>query len=287
MTVRDPRSGIVLLNVLVLLALSALLVYLMINQTDVAIARGQRFSDASAVQALLRAGEISAVVALRRDMTVAPDIDHPLEAWGRASQKRIDIEGGSFELRIDDARGLFNLNSMPNGGIKAIETLDAIFVGLKLPEEAVQRVSDSIILDGPLRSLDELAARIGLSDDDIRALSPYVTAMPGHGSVNINAAPVDLLAILLGDPALAATLVERRTKAGFLTPDDLNAANVVLPDGLGFTSDLFQVQVTARIGTTEQTVTSLLQRTSGTGGAPEVLIVRRSNSGSEAPPPPT
>ena len=58
----------------------------MLSLADVSIARSQRFSEAGQALALIRAGEQSAIVALRRDMIEAPDIDHAGEPWNDVAQ---------------------------------------------------------------------------------------------------------------------------------------------------------------------------------------------------------
>ncbi|MGM8961327.1 hypothetical protein ACTFEL_05210, partial [Campylobacter jejuni] len=70
--------------------------------------------------------------------------------------------------------------------------------------------------DGPLRRLEDLTERAGLSPGDVANLGELVTALPGKGEVNINAAPVGLLSLLIGSAPRARLLVGKRGKAGVL-----------------------------------------------------------------------
>ena len=101
--IRHGDGGVVPINVLVLLGLAASVVYVMLKLGDLSIARSQRFGEAGQALALVRAGEQSAIAALRRDMHAGPDIDHVAESWARVAQARITFEGGGFELEVADA----------------------------------------------------------------------------------------------------------------------------------------------------------------------------------------
>ncbi len=285
---RGAEDGVVLLNVLVLLALATTVVYAMLSLADIAIARSQRFSEAGQALALVRGGEASAIVALRRDMIEAPDVDHPAEAWGETAQSGVEIVGGAFELEIEDAQGLFNLNALTRPDVQTIETLRAIVEALDLPPGTPERVAASMMLDGPLRDLDDLTWRAGVPAEDIERMAELVTALPGRSGVNLNAAPPALIAILLQNSAQARALVAIRDRAGFVTPEDLLAAGIIPPPGAGLQSDLYRVRVTVRIGDTAQSMESLLQRRRGPGGLPEVAVVQRRNAtAAESPPPPS
>lgn len=287
---RARDDGVILVNVLVVLGLAAIVVALMLGVGDLAIARSQRFGEASRALALIQAGEQSAIVALRRDMIVAPQVDHAGEPWGAIAQKPVAIEGGSFALAISDAQDRFNLNAVTAEAPEQRQALAAIVAALGLPEATTAAIADSVARDGPLAGLDELAGRAGLAPPDIARLADLATALPGTAPVNVNAASPRLLAILLPDPAQAAKLADLRRQSGFVTLEALAAAGITLPGGVGVTSDLYRVRTTVRIGGTLQSMESLLQRRRGAataadgaaGGAsdgrPEVVVVMRRNA---------
>jgi general secretion pathway protein K len=272
--------------VLVLLALAASVVTMMLSLADLSIARSQRFSEAGQALALIRAGEQSAIVALRRDMLEAPELDHRGEAWASVGQRGIEIAGGAFELEIADAQGRFNLNTLVGGGLLTVQTLQAIAAELELAPDTAGRIAATINMDGPLRELGDLSRRAGIPAGEVEAMRGLVTVLPGNGDINVNAAPPELLAILLQNPVQARVLAATRARAGFLTPQDVEAAGVILPPGVGFASDFFQVRTAVRIGETRQVMESLLRRGHGADDSEEVAVVRRRNATAAVSPPP-
>lgn len=281
---RGGEAGVVLINVLVMLALSATVVYAMLSLSELSLARSQRFSEAGQALALVRAGELSAIAALRRAVQDAEPGGASPEL--SIAQEPVEIAGGSFALVIEDAQGRYNLNGLARGGLLGLETLRALAAALGLPPDTAPRIAASLALHGPLETLEALVSRAGLAPEHLAALEPYVTALPGPADVNINAAPVELLAVLLGNPTQARLLVSIRERRGALTPADLETARVVLPPGAGYRSDHFRLLTTVRIGGTVQTVESLLQRRRGTDGGTEVAVVRRKNAAAAMLPPP-
>lgn len=282
---RDRESGVILINVLVILSLAATIVYVMLTLADVAIARSQGFRDAGEGLALVQGAEQFAIAALRRDMIDAPDSDNAAEAWSRVAQDAIDIPGGTLELRITDAQGLFNVNVIAAERAQGEETLRLIGDAVGLSPEMISRMASSLELDGPVRRIEDLGVRVGLSPEEVATLGSLATALPGKGEVNVNAAPVDLLSLLIGSGAKARLLVNRRDGDGVLTPQDLESAQVVLPPGIGYRSDFYRLRTTARMGATIQSVESLLMRREGPAG-PEVTVVERRNAIPAALPPP-
>lgn len=278
--------GFILINVLVVLGLAATIVYAMLTLSDLSLARSQRFSEAAQGLALVRAGEQSAIAALRRDMIEAPELDYPAEPWSRVAQEAIDIAGGSFALQIEDAQSRLNLNVLTGQETEEEQLLQAIFTAVGLQPELASQLLASLEADGPLRHLEDLSARIGLMPQDVAALGAMVTVLPGTGEVNINSAPSGLIAVLVNDPALAAILVGRRDSVGFLTPEDLDSTGVILPADVGFQSNLFRLRTSVRIGDTTQSFESLLRRREGTSGPEAAVIYRQSATepASRAPP---
>lgn len=284
---RGRDEGVILINVLVMLALTATVVYTMLSLGALAIARSQRFSEAGQALALLRAGEQSAIVALRRDMVEAPDVDHASEPWNAVAQSGIEIAGGAFELAITDAQALFNLNNLAAAGLQSLQTLQAILAALELPPELAVRIAATLAQDGPLRRLDDLTYRAGIAPQEIERIAALATVLPGRTDINLNAAPPELIAVLLQNPVQARVLAAVRERAGFLAPQDVAAARAILPPGTGYRSDHFRVAVAVRIGDTRQATRSLLQRRRGGDGQPEVAVIGRHGAPMPSPPPPS
>ena len=259
----------ILINVLALVAIAAAAVLLMLRAEDPALDHAIRLRDAAQALAIARGGELSAIAALRRDMTTAPDTDNATEAWVKVAQAKTAIEGGSFTLTIADAQARFNVNAAAGGGEPM---LAAIATALRLEPDVASRIAASIADRGRVSDLGELA-RAGIDGATIAALRPLVTALPGTAPVNVNAASPDLLGILVGDGVGGRILSDRRDRAGRLTADDFTATGLRLPTGAGFTSDHFRVTTTVTIGATTQTLTSLLERRHG--AVPVVVAIER------------
>lgn len=278
---RDRAAGVILINVLVVLGLSAAVVYAMLTLADLGIARSQAFSEAGQGLALVRAGEQSAIAALRRDMIRAPETDNATEPWAKIGQEPISIPGGSFALTIADAQDRFNLNRLTLGDPQSRAVLATLAEAADLPADLPDRLAQSLELDGPLKRTDELVRRIGLTPEQLARLRTLATVLPGTGDVNLNAAPEALLAAVLDSPPLAASLVARRKQVGYLTARDFAGSQATLPPGFGFRSDLFRLTTTVRIGDTVQSVVSLLQRT---GGPPAGAAAPLAGGGEASPP---
>ena len=272
---RDKQSGVVLINVLVILALTASVVFAMVSLSDLAIQRSQRYSSAGQALALIAAGEASAIVALRRDMAETPQTDNATEAWAQTGQQKVEIDGGSFALQIEDAQSRFNLNSLPQSGALGLQILQRIVKILDLQPDVALRIAARLAQPAPLIRLQDLIAEAGLTASEVSQLSELTTVLPGRTDINLNTAPAALLGVLADNPVQANRLEGLRKRKGFLTADDLATANVILPLGAGFVSRYFLVRVDVTLGDSAQHMQTLLQRRNGPGGAAEVVAVFR------------
>ena len=274
---REPERGIVLVYVLVVLAVASAVVVAMVGQSDRAIDRARQFGDAAQAEALIRAGEASAIAALARDPR---GIDHGQEAWARVAQQDLAIAGGRFQLRISDAQGRFNLTNLRSGGVLAQDRLRAIAASLRLDPSVVARLVAAFGPGNPPHDLQDLQGVIAA--DDLEALGGLVTVLPEASDVNLNAAPAALVAVLLANEVQARKLMLRREAAGFLSAADVAGLGVILPPGIGFGSDFFWVDVTVQVGDALQSGTALIERS---GGGVPVVVSRHSNAepGSLAP----
>ena len=240
---RGAESGIVLVYVLVVLAVASAVVVAMVGQSDRAIDRSRQFSDAAQAEALIRGGEASALAALARD---GRSIDHGQEAWAQVAQQDLAIAGGRFQLRISDAQGLYNLTNLVSGGVLAQDRLRAIVASARLDPSVAVRLIAAFASGDPPREPGDLHGVI--AGTDLAALAGLVTVLPAASVVNLNAAPSDLVAVMLANAVQARILMLRRDDTGFLTAADVAGMGVILPPGIGFASDFFRVEVTVQVG---------------------------------------
>ena len=270
----ESERGMILVNVLLFVAIASGIVMLMIAAEDTALQRGMRMREAARAQAVMRGGELSAIVALRRDALVDPDSDNPAEPWAALAERGAPIEGGSFDLAIADAQGRFNVNSLMNGDAAAVEMLAQIATALELPPELVPQATELVRLTGPISDLRPLRLA-GIEPQKLARLSQLITALPYDTKINVNSASEELLAIMIGDPMAAHALAAQRKREGYLTPADFAMVKATLPPTAGFTSNIFWVRTRVTIGDMSQQLTSLLARRRDADQTVKVVAVGR------------
>ncbi|MGK6355970.1 general secretion pathway protein GspK [Sphingomonas sp. DT-207] len=274
MSARDDESGMILVNVLMFVAIAAGLVVLMINREELALDRALRAREAARAMAVVRGGELSALVALRRDGETAPDTDHVGEPWARLSEAGAPIEGGSFDLAIADAEGRFNINSVRRGDAASTILFMGVGEAAGLTPEQIVAAIQYVRLEGPVTDLRPLRLA-GIDPKVADRLERLVTALPGRTTLNLNAASEEVLAVLFRDPLVGARLAQIRDRQGFLTQKDLADNNVTLPWGTSFRSNTFWVRTRATIGGTSQQAATLIQRRRTPDGRFEAIPVER------------
>ena len=268
------ETGMILVNVLMMVAIAAGLVLLLIKREELALDRGLRTREAARAAAVIRGGELSAVVALRRDGASAPDTDYPAEPWGSLSESGAPIADGTFDLAISDAEGRFNINSVRSGEAGALILFKQIADAVGMPEDQMDLAIQMIRLSGPVTDLRPIAA-LGFDPKVVDQLGRLATALPGTTTVNLNAADEAMLGVLFRDPLVARRLAKVRQRQGFLTPKDLSDERVPIPWGASFRSTTFWVRTRATIGGTSQQGVTLLKRRWTKDGKPEVVAVER------------
>lgn len=269
----DDR-GMILVNVLMFVAIAAGMVMLMIDREELALDRSLRVREAARAAAVVRGGEVSAIVALRRDAMVAPDADSAAEPWAALAETGASIEGGTFDLAISDAEGKFNVNALRSGSSVAVIVFEQIAAAAGVDADTTARAVEQVRVRGPFTDLRPLRFA-GLDPDTLRRLEALVTALPGDTAINLNAAGPEILALLFRDAAVADRLVKTRARQGFLTLKDLADQNVSMPLGTSFRSNTFWVRTRVTIGDTVQGGATLIQRSVGEGGTPRVVPVER------------
>lgn len=271
---REGEAGMILVNVLMFVAIASGLVLLLINREELALDRGLRMREASRALAVGRGGELSAIVALRRDAETAPNVDYPGEPWGALAESGAPIEGGTFDLAIGDAEGRFNINSLRNGEAASTILFQTIAHAVGIPDEQSENLIKLVRVAGPVTDLRPLG-EVGLDPAVAERLGRLLTALPGRTTLNLNAADEEMLAILFNDPLVARRLVAVRQRRGYLTPQDLSDEKVSIPWGTSFRSTSFWVRTRATIGGTSQQMATLIRRRWAPDGSVEVFPVER------------
>ena len=268
----DER-GMILINVLVIVLLATSVLAIMLAGQDSIVERGLSAREATQALSIARGGELSAVTALRRDLAAGNSSDNLTEPWANINENDRAIDGGKFSFTVSDAQARFNVNSLAKGGITAQTTFKDIAAAAGLAPGAADQIAALIALTGPLDDLSALQAA-GLNDEQLAKLSLFCTALPEATTVNLNSAPEALIAALANNADTARTIVALRGRNGGLNPAALSAANVLTSSGSGITSDYFWSRARVTIGSTAQSLTSLLHRRM-IDGRPQVEAIRR------------
>ncbi|WP_372707482.1 general secretion pathway protein GspK [Brevundimonas sp.] len=270
---RGRREGMILLNVLIVVAICAAAVTVMIVAQDIEVQRSTRLHQASQAQVYGRAGELSAVVALRRDGLTSPEIDGLTEPWAQIGQRTIAIPGGEFALDVSDEQAFFNVNSVAGGDPVAASVLLRIGATAGVSRETLSTIALSLALVGPMRD-DGPLRTAGVDPADLQRLAPWVTFLPPEATLNVNTASPEMIAIVLNDPALARSVVDQRSRAA-LTPEAVLAFGA--PRLVGARSDHYRVETVVRVGDVRRRTVSRIERSIGPLGV-EVRVISRRRS---------
>lgn len=271
---RLDREGMILLNVLLVVAMASVTVLIMVAGQDIELQRSARLRDVAQATAYARAGELSAVTSLRRDGIVAAGTDNLGEPWAALGQTPVTVPGGRFALNIEDEQARFNLNALVGSDPAAIGLFQRIGEAVGLAPETLIRIATVVRIAGPL-SDSRLLVAAGVTPQDLTRLEPLTAFLPPEAQLNLNTIAEPLLALVLRDPAAARTLIQQRDRVGYLTPADLAGVGAT-PNGMGFTSDHFRTVTAVTVGDVDQVVTSRLTRTRGSGRVDVIVVGRRS-----------
>lgn len=262
----------ILLNVLILVAIAAAAVTVMIASEDIEVRRTIRLKDAAQAQALSRAGELSAVVALRRDALQAPLGDGYDEPWAAIGQKSIAVPQGRFALAISDEQARFNINSLVRDDAIAASRFRRVAHAAGLSETSLTAVSVLVRTVGPLKD-EGLLSSIGLSPVEVAALGRMTAYLPPEARLNLNTVDADLLEVLVDDASIVRTFLVLRAAKGQVSQADLDRFGF---NGLGgLTSSHFSLTTTVTVGDVTQITLSRIERHASPEGIAVAVSARR------------
>jgi len=270
---RQTEAGIILVNVLLVIALASSILFVMIRTMEQDLSKVQLMSFAAQARALALAGEASARVVLRRDKKEAPQSDHFKEPWAQIQQQEIKLPQGRFSLVVEDVQGRFNINNLASGQLQYFQAFKRLLEHLELQSSIAKLITVDLVRNGPLSNLSQLK-RMGLDRVTLEKLTPFIAVLPTLTKININTAPAKLLGAMINNTTTAQLLVNLRDRQGFLDRKDLQRSGVILPVTAGFVSDHFEVTTKVKVGDFNYSLISLLQRKSRFG-AVSVNVLQR------------
>lgn len=275
MTAREGESGVVLVNVLVVLAIAGGLMLLLVNSQDAALDRVSRAMDASVVEQIALGAEASVIDALRRDLDDAPDADHLNEPWALGViQDEVELPTGRFSVQITDQQARFDINQLASVTAGSANFARRLMIALDQPPEIADQIGRILGALGPVQDVQDLAA-FGIPQDAIDAMEPFVTALPVSGTINLNTVDPFLMAVMIQNDSLAAQLVRLRERRGSLSLDMLRDVGALRPQNSGFTSNVYRVDVLAEAGTARLRMQTLVVRINDRGVKAVEVLERR------------
>lgn len=298
------EKGVALLMALLVVALATSVAGYIAWQSNTWVSQLQSQEAQAQANQLARGGLQFARYILKIDN---PQVDSLGENWAQQLPV-MPVDGGTLAGRIEDAQSRFNLNNMVQDG-KASEADIAIFRRLlqllQLPPQLADAVVDWMDVDQetrvpggaednvylaqsppyrtagqPLATIDELVHIKGFDEAMVKRLQPYVTALPGRTTINVNTAPDIVLAAVFDGMGLsqAETIVNARPQLVFTGKSDFLAH---LPASVGQLHDAdFDVHSSyflagdrVQIGRSQVNLRALLFRSGP--GLPAIVWMRR------------
>ncbi|MCO6059441.1 type II secretion system minor pseudopilin GspK [Pseudomonas sp. MOB-449] len=301
------QGGVALLTVLLVVAVVTVVCAGLIARTQLSIRSSGNELHLRQVAQYALGGEALAEAILVRDLRQGDPrtpVDHFGEAWARPLTTFQLDDGGSLSVRIEDASGRFNLNSLVRNGQlneQGIRQFRRLLLRLGIEAPYTERLVDwldpdeepygpngaednqYLLLQPPYRAanhamsdVSELRLVLGMTELDYRKLLPFVTVLPSDSALNVNTASAMVLSTLAdnlsGDSG--GLLVAARGATGFRSLDAFLGQPALAgmgleAQGLAVGSHYFQVISEVRLAGRRQVLVSTLQR--GSDGKVRVL----------------
>ena len=206
-----------------------------------------------------------------RQKDVLTRLDQP---WARA-------QGGTFEGRVEDEQGKFNLRNLVNRqrvDAEQLQSFERLCRLIGVDPAVSRRISQRVIasyaqLDTPakypmLRSLDDLSGVEGLDAAVLQRMQTYISVLPDMTWVNGNTARAEVLSAVVPQLSLSqaqALVAERDGGHWFINRGDfvnrLHLPQVAVDSvQVGITSEWFRLQGQARQEQRRVTLDALLHR---------------------------
>ncbi|MHA4968262.1 type II secretion system minor pseudopilin GspK [Pseudomonas extremorientalis] len=203
-----------------------------------------------------------------RQKDVLTRLDQP---WARA-------HGGTYEGRIEDEQGKFNLRNLVNRqqvDTEQLQSFERLCRLIGVDPAVSRRISQRVIAsyEPPakypmLRSLDELSGIEGLDPLVLQRMQAYISVLPGPTWVNGNTASAEVLSAVVPQLSLSQAhglVAERDSGQWFINRGDfvnrLHLPQVAVDSvQVGITSEWFRVRGQARREQRRVSLDALLHR---------------------------
>jgi general secretion pathway protein K len=299
------QRGVALITAIVLVAIATVLAVHIGTRASLDLRRTSGLIALDQGWQVALGAEAWAIEVLRDDREDS-QTDDLSEPWAQPLPP-LPVDGGEFRGVLEDMQGRFNINDLvlsdgtvnmpavelfkrlltfagaePRWALILADWLDADTVpgfpegaedGSYLAQNPPYRAAN-----GPVTTVTEMLALPGMTLEEFDRVRPYVAALPVGTTINVCTAAAPILAALMKggtDFGDAELLTANRREGCFPTIADLQATldpGVFqgLQPSISETSNWFRAVTAVRIGTTELTLYSLIERTSA-GGSRTVL----------------
>jgi general secretion pathway protein K len=245
--------------------------------------------------------EAWAAEVLSDDANESANVDDLSEAWAQPLPP-LPVDGGEVRGALEDMQGRFNLNDLINAdrevdedSVKRFERL-LIFVGAQprwarmmvdwidagtMPEIPDGAEDSTYLAQNPpyrtanvvVTTTTEMMALPGMTREEFERIRPYVAALPVGTPINLCTAKAPVLAALIEggtDFGDAELLASNRREGCFPTIEFVrgsmsNEAWQALQPKVSETTNWFRAVTAVRIGTSEFTLYSLIERNGSAG----------------------
>jgi general secretion pathway protein K len=288
-----PQRGAAVIVAMLVMALAAAAAAALLQQQDLALRQLSTARDYEQATWILKGGAQWARSILAQDRRTSA-VDYAGELWA-SGLPPTEIEQGTIGGEIVDQQGLFNVNNLALDGhasARDLDTFKRLLAVIGLRTDLAEAIADWVDKDSdplpgggaeddyylrlptpyraanqPVVELGELLRVRGMDETTLAQLRPFVTALPERTTVNVNAAPPEVLSAVVPGLTLeeARVLAVGRAKTPFRSLDDFQAKLPrkdlkVIEGSLSLGSGYFVVRGRAIVGKADVQMEALMRR---------------------------
>jgi general secretion pathway protein K len=282
------QRGIVLVTAVLIVAVAATVAAALALGQQVWLRQTENLTERAQADSLRYSALSWTGILLARDTNNVDDLSEP---WAQQLPP-LPAEGGLIAVTIHDAQGLFNLNNLvfqsgkgkqntsiaafsqllqaqgldPTLVVPLVDWIDANSSGPYKDDYYLSLQPPYRTANQPLTSVDELRLVRGFTPAVVKALRPYVTALPESTTVNINTADGHVLAALITpapSPETLQPLLESRKTQPFKSVAELQSrlpGTQIAVAALSVETQYFLVNIGVRTGRLETRSEALIER---------------------------